>query len=57
MWNYNEKDLEVEVGGGLYLTKSGCYNAIIKEMKTKTLYHCGGWNIKKKAEKLNNANG
>ena len=32
MWNYNEKDLELEVGVGLCLTKSGCYNAIIKEI-------------------------
>ena len=32
MWNYNEKDLELEVGGGLHLSKSGCYHAIIKDI-------------------------
>ena len=33
MWSYNEKDLEVEIGGGNYLSRSGCYNAIIKDIK------------------------
>ena len=32
MWSYNEKDLELEVGGGLHLSKSGCYHAIIKDI-------------------------
>lgn len=32
MWNYNEKDLELEVGGGLHISKSGCYHAIIKDI-------------------------
>ena len=35
MWNYNEKELELEVGGGLHLTKSGCYHAIIKDISEK----------------------
>ena len=32
MWSYNEKDLDLEVGGGLHLSKSGCYHAIIKDI-------------------------
>ena len=33
MWSYNEKDLELEVGGASHLNKSGCYHAIIKKLE------------------------
>ena len=36
MWSYNEKDLELEVGGGSHLNKSGCYHAIIKKLELLT---------------------
>lgn len=35
MWIYNQEDIEKEVGGGNFLDKSGCYEAVMKEFEIK----------------------